>query len=89
MSNKKSLREVFEFFPGAKWITQDKGRSGVISIHMSKPEKTRTWSEYDHWSSDIDNEINIDRCILQIDWQHRKTWKKRCVSRSEIIEGEG
>lgn len=88
MSNKKSLREIFEFFPDAQWITQDKGKNGLISLHTKEPTHDKTWSKFDHWSSCIDTQSQIDRRILKLDWQHRKTWKERCVSRSEIMEGE-
>ena len=89
MINKKSLCEVFEFFPDAQWITKDKGKKGLISIHREKPKIERTWSEYDHWESNLDTVSEIDSSILKIDWQHRKTWKERCVSRAEIMDGEG
>ena len=85
MSNKKTLKEVFEFFPNAKWITQDKGRDGIISIHVKKPEIERTWCAWDHWDSDIDSQSHIDKRIMTIDWGGRRTWEQRCVSREEIL----
>ena len=83
MSNKKSLCEVFEFFPDAQWITE--GDSGEIELWFVRP------LDYEgYWYSEgFDNVAEIDSDILKIDWQHRKTWKERCVSRAEIMEGEG
>lgn len=97
MSNKKSLKEVFEFFPNAQWITQDgrNSESRTVNIYFSKnmpfPDYThQDWLQeiYKSLQGDERDIINIMPSDLQIDWQHRKTWKERCVSRSQIMEGE-
>ena len=86
MSNKKSLCEVFEFFPDAQWITEDSHGNYVIWKSRFKPEINELG--YNEGLVKNTDFIIVD-CMLQIDWQHRKTWKERCVSRSEIMEGEG
>ena len=83
--NKKSLKEMFEFFPNANWISQDKGRNGLISIHIDKPEKMALFFELDHWLSSINNMSGLDRKLCQIDWGNRKTWISRCISRKEVM----
>ena len=78
MSNKKTLKEVFEFFPDAQWITEDD--DGNVGIWNRKPEITVTW-----FSDEDFNDTIIDLNHIKIDWQHRKTWRERCVSRAEVL----
>lgn len=89
--NKKSLREVFEFFPNAKWVTQDE--NGSETIHSNNPT---TKGCVGLWASrgyklDLSRLVGFMRStegenlIFEIDWQHRKTWKQRCVSREEVM----
>ena len=85
MSKKKSLKEVFEFFPNAKWITQDKGKNGMINIHMTEPWQEPMFGTHSHWESDINTMSNIDQSILQIDWGKIRTWDKKFVSREGVL----
>jgi len=87
--DKKSLKEVFEFFPNAKWITQDsrgEGHSIKIWEQSERPEihvysPNRVW---DNWSV----VINIYPLFMELDWGHRRTWKSRIVSREEVVKYE-
>jgi len=83
--NKKSLKEVFEFFPDAKWITQDSRETtdGWIVIYFQK-DKPLNDDEY-YWNLHEDTCTTVSLKTLMIDWGNRKTWKSKCVSREEII----
>ena len=91
MSNKKTLKEVFEFFPKAKWITQDGKKSerpNQVYIYLNTPEQ---WTPYESewWRQDkesIGNEvISIPASMINIDWGERRAWLQRCISREEVM----
>ena len=93
--SKKTLKEVFEFFPTAKWVTQD-GRnsdSRTVNIYFSENQPFPDDNHQD-WLQEVDKSlqgderdiINVMPNDLQIHWGNRKTWDKRCVSRYEIIQ---
>lgn len=86
--SKKSLKEVFEFFPNAKWITECEYFGNtfiqVIIGGESGGEKPEYNFEEHVWSGP---NCTIDFLISEIgeiDWGHRRTWNTRCVSREEV-----
>lgn len=90
--DKKTLIEVFEFFPKAKWITQGgKDQFYEIKLHTSQP----TIVDYNWWRPNTKIELLGWQCSFtdtnlrssfKIDWKNRRTWQKRIVSRQEIME---
>lgn len=84
--NNKSLREVFEFFPNAKWITESLFGRTYILFKENKPLMYRdAWIKSPYIAHP--DMVFIDKSdMFQIDWEHRKTWGERCVSREDIME---
>jgi hypothetical protein len=85
MKSKKTLREVFEFFPNAKWITQDE--CGCISIY-TQSQKPHYWGGIRAWIHD--NQLRIYKDYFVIDqWPESMiNWKQRCVSREEVMNDQ-
>lgn len=82
MSNKKTLKEVFEFFSDAEWIAENE--NGMIVVTFSKQRPTQE-ACIGHWM-DLGKFMTIYR-FIEIQWpDNLGTWDKRCVSREEIME---
>ena len=73
---KKTLREVFEFFPNAKWITE---ASETINI-WDKTRKPKYGNGFYYGNTKI-SQIYYNRGF-NIDWEGREV---KCVSRKEIM----
>ena len=86
--NKKSIREVFDFFPNAKWMAQDRLGLRIYTKPM-KPEIhdfLKGWYQFLENRTQFHQGYSLNESIIKIDWGNRRTWKQRIVSRSEAMD---
>jgi hypothetical protein len=89
MKNKKTIMEIFEFFPNINWITKDSGVDGSIALHVNKPLRSACMEYLDGsyrsgYVSDEESCIILDSAHLQTDWGTLRTWKQRCIGRKGV-----
>lgn len=90
----KSLREIFEFFPNAKYITGNRttyGDGTVIEETLLHTQCKPNICSSGDWVGNSFESVQLGTCAgsIDVDWGNLKTTRSRFVSREEIInEGE-